>query len=1486
MASYYTATTGNDGNPGTFASPFLTIVHGTSVLTAGDTLWVRAGDYDEGLSSIPSGTSWGNKVRIVAFPLETVWLRPLVHLVGNPGDCVRLNTGNEHYIEFDGINMDSRNVGYGCVEAISDPYGDPHHLRFQNAEFIARSTDNSAYSAWGQWAVGLGGHSAPSIIGGNELINLTIHGGGRPGSDVTGNGYAVYLMGPSNLVENCDFYDNSAATIQIYNSSGPSPDNNIIRNCRLHDISRSGNPSQVWGMIISGNNNQIYNNLIYNINAGGVGDGLFVYSGSGNLLYNNSIYNVAAVGVNIYNGSGTEVKCNIVYAAGGSDFVDTGSGTVQSYNLFGTDPVFVNASTGDFRLQSTSPAINTGISLSIVTTDFDGGTRPFGPAPDIGAYEWGAATATNWRLIYAQDWAGGTADQMGPGEYKSTLVGGADTPSATYQEYVAGEGNRVTAALGPAAEAVLDIDDGDGNISAGGGGTVLTEVTKTGSSGFVGTAADQIPPSGLAGGVADDYVWWPASEAKVVIQYRFDTARITSYALFPILMRLVQSLYPTSGDLNMELDYDTLSGGIPTGYLAVLNYGTTPISGGYPTQHTEDSYVISVAGSIGDVPFTGAWHEIQLQWKCGTVTASAPGTWTSVASDGYLTLTWNGVSIYDLQGIPLVINVDNDFSSTPYAPVRNAMRGVWFGYFGYDFISTNFKIYVPDTSGGGGGGSGASLTYRPQKNGTDAGPSVTISGTTTGSDTTHSFQIADGDTCSMAQIPAGAPTMSFVSWGMTQVVSSAGPPTVTTDGATNITETSACIAGTFVPNGVTLTGHFIFGSDNPPTQISTTPQSISSGGESIIDCSDFTGLTPGTTYYYQAIGFDGVTYFYGAIRSFTTPDLPDYDNPCSIRNPTWWGVIKGQATTYKGGDTTVRDADTRFGGLKPPRLLSFSSIKRSASDWRTNAWQANGCTVRWADTDYQVRAEMDAAESGSMLSDQYWHFLDCQEWRETGKNPWLVFQGQFLRDRLVGDMTWEGDVRDSLGAGFSISRPEVSVPTRKAWLDFGSFGYSDAGKFGIEELCVPIIAGTHSDETAMTPLGRVPIFYGGTLLCADAVTRHVGILSGHANDGGVINAYAMSGSPAANRITWGTNAWAPGQAGWATVNPSGAALYTDLVSPSDGLTRRYTILLFDDTGDTLGTDFSKGDQEIDVNTHGFTLNPDGTGGEITQAHAQVLHCLQNFFGWGVTSLANPDNVWNSGAWLDTPKFDFYPSFFPGTEPQIPRFDDISFATAADVSATYTAGNVPFKGAFILGLKGKSEAITSVAAKWATNFLFQWGWNVKYSQLFITMLDRRRSQFLANATIVTDRTNTLLGKPIRVELQDELVISQMLTGWDFNYRTNQYEQLNVGTGDVGTRDRFGQRPGPNEGYQCISDTVTADAVTTQRFAFMNGVRYMVKWSESVCGLGRELLSAVKMTHFAGRGSGGYGLRALYVQSHTINQDGSVNIEAFDVDDLLS
>jgi hypothetical protein len=64
-------------------------------------------------------------------------------------------------------------------------------------------------------------------------------------------------------------------------------------------------------------------------------------------------------------------------------------GMIENLSPVYGNPRFVSPSTGDYHLWFYSPAIDAGVGIPPAPPlDFDGVTRPFGPAVDIGAFEW------------------------------------------------------------------------------------------------------------------------------------------------------------------------------------------------------------------------------------------------------------------------------------------------------------------------------------------------------------------------------------------------------------------------------------------------------------------------------------------------------------------------------------------------------------------------------------------------------------------------------------------------------------------------------------------------------------------------------------------------------------------------------------------------------------------------------------------------------------------------------------------------------------------------------------------------------------------------------------------------------------------------------------------------------------------------------------------------------------------------------------------
>jgi Right handed beta helix region/Protein of unknown function (DUF1565) len=365
-ATYYVSTSGNDANSGTQTSPFQTIAKGLSVIKVGDTLYIRGGTYAETIDSnrqtIPTGTSYtaGGVVTIAAYPGETVTLRP-----SRCGNIVNLAHAYIQYIIFDRLVLDAINCDFGL-----GTFSTTHHIRVQNCEF-----KNAAYN---NVNVGRDAHHY-------EFLKVVSHDAGYRISGGSGGnqGYGLYIEGSDNLVDGGSFYGNSGYNIHLYSGYTQVPNRNVIRNVVSYNCCSLG-PSQAGILLAKGDANMAYNNIIY-----GNPNGLEVgYGASNSKVYNNTIYSHTNNGISVRASTevNTIIKNNILFK-NPTSINNAGTSTILSNNLVATDPMFVDAPTGNFHLQVGSPAIDAGTTLSDLRLDKDGVARPQGRAYDIGAYE-------------------------------------------------------------------------------------------------------------------------------------------------------------------------------------------------------------------------------------------------------------------------------------------------------------------------------------------------------------------------------------------------------------------------------------------------------------------------------------------------------------------------------------------------------------------------------------------------------------------------------------------------------------------------------------------------------------------------------------------------------------------------------------------------------------------------------------------------------------------------------------------------------------------------------------------------------------------------------------------------------------------------------------------------------------------------------------------------------------------------------------------
>jgi hypothetical protein len=242
-----------------------------------------------------------------------------------------------------------------------------------------------------------------SLYGGNhnQILQNNIHNNGNvfDGGDQGQDGVYSDQYTSDNVYYGNYVHDNGRISLATNKDHGLylSGDNEVVVNNLI--VSNCSFGIQVDGEGTT-SNMKIYNNtIIGNRNRSGM---VLEFTMSGVDIANNIFYGNAGFGITTYmdQGSGVTISNNLFYAnRDGNWNVTNNLGNTIYGNITNSNPSFVN-STGDWHLNAGSPAIDAGLTRSVVTNDFDLVPRPQGAAYDIGAYE-RAGTGTT-RLVPSQ----------------------------------------------------------------------------------------------------------------------------------------------------------------------------------------------------------------------------------------------------------------------------------------------------------------------------------------------------------------------------------------------------------------------------------------------------------------------------------------------------------------------------------------------------------------------------------------------------------------------------------------------------------------------------------------------------------------------------------------------------------------------------------------------------------------------------------------------------------------------------------------------------------------------------------------------------------------------------------------------------------------------------------------------------------------------------------------------------------------------------
>jgi parallel beta-helix repeat protein len=411
--TYFVSPLGDDNNDGTEDSPFKTIQEAVDTAQASDTIYVKSGTYKERISFNHSGKA-KHPIVVKKFEQDTVIVDG-TDIDWNVSWGGLLDFSEVSYIDISGLEViNSTHAGVFLDNC--------HHITIENSK-----THNTYSSGIGVWyshnvkvrknevslACNDGGEECISIVDSHHVVveyNEVHHNGagseGGEGIDVKQGSHdvMVYHNEVHHLNNRIGLYTDPW-DIHTYNITF---DGNSVHDCTNFGMAIA---SEMGGLIehVTFMNNLIYHNFDGGMAVGGwTADGQTVASNPihhitiiNNTIYDNRnsdglyIANPYVKDIKVYNNIIGKNDDSQIYIENtplkevklDSNLVEGITGQYGEEHQIVANPIFVDVTKGDFHLKANSPAINRGVSSSVVLHDFDGNKRPKDATLDIGAYE-------------------------------------------------------------------------------------------------------------------------------------------------------------------------------------------------------------------------------------------------------------------------------------------------------------------------------------------------------------------------------------------------------------------------------------------------------------------------------------------------------------------------------------------------------------------------------------------------------------------------------------------------------------------------------------------------------------------------------------------------------------------------------------------------------------------------------------------------------------------------------------------------------------------------------------------------------------------------------------------------------------------------------------------------------------------------------------------------------------------------------------------
>ncbi len=421
-ATYYVATDGDNGNSGDQDHPWRDIQHAADTMVAGDTVYVKAGVYQERVVPQSSGSA-GNYIIYAAFPGDTVTI---------DGDGVSLppewgglfEVSGRSYVKVSGLRLENAGPDDNHAALLVE---DSSHVILEN-----NTTYNTASSGIGVWSsdhVTIDGNEVELACNDGEQECITIsgtdvfevrnnhvhHGGpgtlGGEGIDVkdgssNGRVFNNRVDGLQRLGIYVDAWESHTFNIEIYQ--------NAVTGCAEGGFAVA---SEAGGLLeeVRIYNNVAYGNGLVGLTVAGWGEPVPSHPITGVTVVNNTFYDNGGGawggGISVENPDAEDLVLRNNIVSRNSSFqivVDSGvpmpavdhnlidgfrdyDGEIRGSDYQEGDPRFIDPLAGDLHLLPDSPAIDSGSPVAAPDDDFDGAPRPQGAGFDIGAFEHGAA---------------------------------------------------------------------------------------------------------------------------------------------------------------------------------------------------------------------------------------------------------------------------------------------------------------------------------------------------------------------------------------------------------------------------------------------------------------------------------------------------------------------------------------------------------------------------------------------------------------------------------------------------------------------------------------------------------------------------------------------------------------------------------------------------------------------------------------------------------------------------------------------------------------------------------------------------------------------------------------------------------------------------------------------------------------------------------------------------------------------------------------